>query len=303
MLRIQKALPNSAIAAKRAIDVLPEKRMTMKTCYMCHEPGVSKEHVPPRCIFPETKDVQENLRQNLITVPSCDLHNSQKSDDDAFLLVSLAGIIGNNSIGYRQKITKVNRALKRSAFRLLHESLSNPRIELLEYGPNQFVDVIWGTPDYDRLSTCFDRIARGLHFHHFGTKFTGRTRTLLGYTANPKANPREFQRFICEKVASELKDKPRLGANPEVFSFQFTDPDHFGLFVVHLQFYGGMDVFVGFMPADWVKPPDLVMELINLGIETIIREDGKTYIFNRKPTEQDQRTNPSEESKGENTPA
>lgn len=246
----------------------------MNTCYMCPRPGVSKEHVPPRCIFPEVKDVRGNFRQDLITVPSCDLHNSQKSDDDEFLLVSLAGLIGNNSIGYKQKITKVNRALKRSAFRLLHESLKKKRIELLECGPNKFVDVIWGTPDYERLSTCFDRIARGLHLHHFGTKFSGKTRTLLGYTSNIEANPREFQRFIREKAACELKNKPRLGANPEVFNFQFTDPDHFGLFLVHLQFYGGMDVFVGFIPIDWISPPDLVMELINQGVETVVEEGG-----------------------------
>lgn len=75
----------------------------MRSCYFCNLPGTTDEHVPPRAIFPAQKDFPgENHRLDLITVPSCTEHNSGKSDDDEFLLVSLAGIIGNNSIGYRQ---------------------------------------------------------------------------------------------------------------------------------------------------------------------------------------------------------
>lgn len=70
-------------------------------CYMCHRDADSREHVPPKCLFPEKKDVGTSAyRNNLITVPSCELHNSNKSKDDEFLMVSIAGIIGNNSIGY-----------------------------------------------------------------------------------------------------------------------------------------------------------------------------------------------------------
>jgi len=40
-------------------------------CYMCGAPAVSKEHVPPKCIFPEQKDIAgQNFRDGLITVPS-----------------------------------------------------------------------------------------------------------------------------------------------------------------------------------------------------------------------------------------
>ena len=83
--------------------------MTLNSCYMCGGAITSMEHVPPKCIFPESKDMEgENYRNNLITVPSCDIHNSHKSYDDEFLMVSLAGIFGNNSIGYRHKLGKVD---------------------------------------------------------------------------------------------------------------------------------------------------------------------------------------------------
>lgn len=54
---------------------------------MCDQPATSREHVPPACLFPEEKDIRTSLfRNNLITVPSCDLHNSKKSTDDEFLM-------------------------------------------------------------------------------------------------------------------------------------------------------------------------------------------------------------------------
>lgn len=53
-------------------------------CYACENEATSVEHTPPKCIFPQLKDFpHKNLRRNLITVPSCDRHNSAKSKDDA----------------------------------------------------------------------------------------------------------------------------------------------------------------------------------------------------------------------------
>jgi hypothetical protein len=116
----------------------------MDHCYMCERPATSREHVPPRCLFPESKDMDgESYRQNLITVPSCDQHNMAKSRDDEFLMVSLAGIIGNNSIGYRHKFGKVNKAVRRSANRLLEEVfVKKKHVFVVEVGPNKFIDVI-----------------------------------------------------------------------------------------------------------------------------------------------------------------
>jgi hypothetical protein len=254
--------------------------MPQQLCYMCERPSTSREHVPPKCLFPEAKDIGEDRRQNLITVPSCHEHNTNKCDDDEFLMVSLAGILGNNSIGYSHKFSKVNRAIYRSSFALLNRAMKNQEWSVVEFGPNKFIDVVWGTPDYDRLQRCFDRIARGIHLAHFGRKFFGESKIMLGYTTTNSPNPAEFQRFIRDKVAMELRDKPRLGSNQDVFSFQFTDPDQFGLYLVHLQFYGGLDVYVGLIPNDCQMPTNLAMLLIERGIETTIRLGGEEYKFN-----------------------
>lgn len=46
------------------------------TCYMCDGPAASVEHAPAQCFFPK------GYRLNLITVPSCLLHNNFISKDD-----------------------------------------------------------------------------------------------------------------------------------------------------------------------------------------------------------------------------
>lgn len=254
--------------------------MAELTCYMCDRPATSREHVPPRCLFPEAKDIGADYRQNLLTVPSCEAHNSGKGADDEFLMVSLAGIFGNNSIGYSHKFSKVNRAIRRSSYALLNQAIKNQEWYVVEFGPNKFIDVVWGTPDYDRLLRCFDRVARGIHLAQFDFKFSGTTSAVLGYISTKDPNPAEFQRFIRDKVAIELKGKPRLGSNPEVFSFQFTDADQLGLSLVHLQFYGGLDIYVSLMPDGCKLPENLAMRLINGGIETTLRLGAQSYQFN-----------------------
>jgi hypothetical protein len=123
-----------------------------------------------------------DFRKNLITVPSCDLHNASKSRDDEFLMVSLAGIIGNNSIGYQHRFTKVDRTYRRTAFRLLDKVVIKKKsMRTIELEGNRFVEVIWGTPDVARLSTCFDHIARALHYHHVGHRFEGKVKILLWF--------------------------------------------------------------------------------------------------------------------------
>ena len=129
---------------------------------MCDRNAVSSEHVPPKNLFPEQKDVGKDYRQYLITVPSCEIHNNHKSKDDEFLMVSLAGIFGNNSIGYLHKFTKVNRAIRRTSNRLLDKAFTKRKHYHLK-SDNGFLEVIWGTPDHARLISCFEHIAYVLH--------------------------------------------------------------------------------------------------------------------------------------------
>ena len=80
---------------------------------MCSQPATSKEHAPPKCLFPEQKDLEpgQDLRVNLIKVPSCDKHNTEKSDNDVYLLYALVGNVLATSTAKAHFATKVMRSI------------------------------------------------------------------------------------------------------------------------------------------------------------------------------------------------
>lgn len=253
----------------------------IETCYMCERDATTVEHVPPKCLFPEAKDVAgENYRNNIITVPSCVEHNCRKSRDDEFLMVSIAGVLGNNSIGYRHAKSKVDRALKRSAYRLLDKAfLTRKTIRLGD--DNKFLDVIIGTPDYQRLISCFSYISFGIFRHHFKSNFQGQCKSILGFLHYKEKNSKSFTAFIKQKALQELENEPRYGNNQRIFFYQFAPPDKFGAFLLRMCFYDGVDVFTSFVPKTATLPTsDLTMALIKAGIKTTITLDGKEHEFN-----------------------
>jgi len=253
----------------------------METCYYCGSIATTKEHVPPKCLFPEVKDIGKNYRDNLITVPSCDLHNGKKSKDDEFLMVSLAGIFGNNSIGYAHKFGKVDRAIKRSSSRFLDKVFLKKKTYTVPVGGNRFYEVIWGTPDYERLISCFDHIARGIYYHHYGEKFDGLIRVQLGYLSYKEGNSKEFNDYIQFKAESELKNVEKYGGNQKVFFYRVVPSDNHGFSLLNFVFYGGISVYVSLGKEIYERPCNLGMLLIEEGITTVINAGKKQFVFNK----------------------
>jgi hypothetical protein len=248
---------------------------------MCQALATSREHVPPKCIFPERKDVGGDFRENLITVPSCREHNGRKSKDDEFLLVSLAGIIGNNSIGYRQRFTKVDRVLKRTSGRLLNQVFKTRKHYEVQLDENRYIEVIWGTPDSHRLHRCFDQIVRALYFHHFGAKFDGRVVSLLSNLTPSDKEAKELYRFLRDRAALDLRNKERYGANQDVFYYQVTDPDQFGLRLFHVCFYGGVQIYSSLLPSGTEQPYHLGLAMALEGFRTTITLGDEKCEFNK----------------------
>lgn len=251
-------------------------------CYACDAPATSREHVPPLCIFPDGRDSNgKNLRRNLITVPSCEEHNLKKSKDDEFLMISVAGIFGNNSIGFRHKLGKVDRAIRRSSGKLLNSVFTERKHFVLDkIKANEFIEVIWGTPDHERLVRCCASIAQGIYYHEFEHRFSGRLQILLGHLRYSDPNSAQFVRFIKDRVDLELSNKPRRGDNQDAFFYQITDPDHLGLLTMRLCFYGGIEIYIALIPKGIEPPANLGAELIIKGVKTILRLGDRTYEFN-----------------------
>jgi len=253
----------------------------VEKCYMCESEETSREHVPPRCLFPEKKDIgHSKYRNNLITVPSCDLHNSHKSKDDEFLMVSIAGIVGNNSIGYLHNRGKVNRALRRTSYKLLSKILFKQKLAKLNVKDNKFLDVIVGTPDVERLISCFENIAYGVYRHHFGESFVGEIKVIPAFLTSLDKNTRNFNNFVKHKFSIELSGKSQMGHNPDVSYYQFTDIDNNGVSGLKMCFYGNVDVYVSYKPDGIEIPFDLGMAFMNDGTRTIFKLEDKEYEFN-----------------------
>lgn len=87
--------------------------LNIATCYMCDSISTSEEQVPPSCFFPKIKDIDRDLRSNLITVPSGDLHNFCRSKDDEYLRTVILMSAGNNAAGQHQFFDKLLTSIAR----------------------------------------------------------------------------------------------------------------------------------------------------------------------------------------------
>jgi len=227
-------------------------------CYRCERAGTTVEHVPPKCLFPEQKDSGgADHRRGLITVPSCEEHNSGKSKDDEFLMAALSGVIGVNSTGYRQTTTKVRRALDRTPA-LLERIVLEPQ-HLRAVDPNGVsYPVIVGKPDLPRLCRSLEAVARGLWYHAHSSRFFGECVVLpafVSFDPSVDSGKMEALKALTSILAEQdLAGGRRGGSNPEVFLYRFGLVDPFGLVPLHMTFFEGIEVYAAFIPAGTVPP-------------------------------------------------
>ena len=238
---------------------------------MCDRIASTREHVPPLCLFPESKDVfGENFRKDLITVPSCEEHNSKKTKDDEFLMVTIAGISGNNYLGYHHTMTKINRAITRKSMDFLRKViLQNSKEKIVQLASGKKYSVLHGTPDFKRLIGCFNHIAYGLYFHEYRTAFKGQISITLGFINYNDPNSNIFVKFLRRRFELEELVLEEKGKNPDVFTYQFCKPDQIGIIALKLNFYSKTDVFIAYQPEGVSTPYNIGLDLMNQGLSLI----------------------------------
>ena len=186
----------------------------MLKCYMCDQAAVGDEHVPPRCLFPKPKDVPigVNLRKDLITVPSCADHNSEKSREDQYFLNVITGC-EINEVGrehYRRQIRRQNKR--------------NPSI--LSRFADSAVEIdnrLGHKVEIDRLDSFVEHLACALYFAHFGNQWhgdVGWTPEFLSRITDPDPEAEHARLAIVEENNLKFKDVPYRGANSPVFAYQ-----------------------------------------------------------------------------------
>ncbi len=220
--------------------------MDAPSCYMCLKPATSREHAPPKCIFPEARDALDgaNLRKNLITVPSCDEHNSERSRDDEYLFMALAGSYTSSDVGLRQFTTKVNRSFERQRSKALAFIRQSQPVQLKHVEAVNWESGLQVIVRGDKIDHVLEQCARALYFHETGRRFLGPARVLVDFTLY---HDEKFQSQITRAflvTQSHFENQPPKGDNPSVFRYNFQEGGASAIFL--LCFYGQSRAMVQF---------------------------------------------------------
>ena len=205
-------------------------------CYMCGATATTSEHAPPKCFFPEAKDVGMDLRVNLVTVPSCDDHNSARSKDDEYAMMFVVTHYETNPLAREQFSSKCIRALKRSpgfASTVFHQ----PRPSRI--GGRSTVAVETDRTRFDRV---MEHTCRGLFFHDTERQLLGDLIVWSPVFRHPDLEPDSDELALSFNLRQILKASPKRGRNQEVFWYQmFEEPAQ--LVAFRLVFYEGCSVY------------------------------------------------------------
>jgi hypothetical protein len=205
---------------------------------MCDCLATSKEHAPPKCIFPEQKDAGGvDYRKNLIKVPSCDVHNTEKSAEDEYLMHILPTSIATNDIGVNQFLTKIQRAITR-----------NPSLAVNIYKDAQKVIVhdtekdVWSEAlairiDMKRVRKVIEMNARAVYYFLRKEKFLGKIEVFTNFTLkleSPEINDTQEKLFDMSELL--LQGSSFQGENKDVFAYRIARDE--GVELVEFTFYG-----------------------------------------------------------------
>lgn len=214
----------------------------MATCYMCASPSTSREHAPPRCFFPELKDVGIDLRKDLISVPSCETHNAATSQDDEYAMVLIVSHFENNQTAGTQFATKVVRALERSPAFVAKTFNTNTPVTV-DGRPSLAFKV-----DDARFERVMDKTIRALYFDQMGSKLERALRIQSASMKKLDAVADAELAFLSRLGAHLFAQAAKRGSNPEVFYYQLADDQAAARGVMRLCFYGGFEVFGTWSP-------------------------------------------------------
>jgi hypothetical protein len=214
---------------------------------MCDDEGSTKEHVPPKCIFPEAKDIQtgDNYKKNLITVRSCEKHNTAKSKDDVYLLFVLAANVMSNDLAQTQFGTKVMRAVNRTPHVFAEFAKKNTPVTL-KGEKSELIHTAAIEIDRARFDSAIEHISYALYYHKLGKTFTGDiqviTDGLMNLSSEDSVEINERIQNFGHIVDTLLANEESKGDNPEVFTYKFLITDAPHQVIIQMNFYCGFKI-------------------------------------------------------------
>ncbi|ENW97381.1 hypothetical protein [Acinetobacter dispersus] len=201
------------------------------SCYMCSNPAINMEHVPPKCFFPKTSNGA--FAKNLIKVPSCKTHNNDTSTTDD--LVSLLLYIATNNrkndaveLQGRKFLNFESENVDSKITSLIKILNNEPRIINLE---DRFRDKEGETLafNYNRLrpmvQETFKKITCGIYFKEKNKKLYG-THRIQEFIGRPKDYKLALEWIKLKQEAQKIFNQYKteyIGGNPQVFKYRYLE--------------------------------------------------------------------------------
>lgn len=228
----------------------------MKECYYpgCSSPGKTREHIPPKSFFPNSKKI------NLMTVKSCKLHNNEKTKDDIYVLANICLNSIHNLQNDASEVFETNVKPQ-----LMHNNQAFLKT-LLKNAKKEDTKTTSFEVDTSRLDSFFDCLTHGVLY-----KKTNKKVNLENYTINHlyknleardennnlvQSNAKKiWQTFFPENgdlsECIEFKCEMNKGYSTEIYSVRFlgmdfmkkveSDTFNFSITVMH-KFFGYFEV-------------------------------------------------------------
>lgn len=206
---------------------------------MCDSAETSREHAPPSCFFPEAKTIGRDLRRNLITVPSCDRHNSQKSKDDEFLRSVILMSDKNNDAGKHLFFRKLLRAAARAPH--AYKSFFSDKGTVAQ-GRDRVLQL-----DRLRFDRCIDHLARAVIFDAFKIKWllpiSVVSPNFFSGIDSDRIVPHQPTGDVVQISRAFLGNEPIRGENPEVFKYRLRYEEATDCYALAAIFYDRFEVY------------------------------------------------------------
>jgi hypothetical protein len=222
----------------------------MAKCYRCGAKATSREHYPPKGLFPKNSKLQ------LKTVPSCDLHNTARSGDDQYFLAHIAmncSREGNMARDlFKDKILPQIRqsggyaAVLINGSRSLGDGTRAYRVDVERI--DRVLDGICHATFYERFGVQFDDSRHSIN--HAYPNFTSEDASLNAQRASAK----EFIEQFAEMHPDMNFPHSQRVNNQPVYAYNFVAPirDEGSITIYHT-FFGTFNV-VSYLTRKWEGP-------------------------------------------------
>jgi hypothetical protein len=228
-----------------------------KQCYCCNELATTKDHIPPKCFFPEKKYLPENssnYRSQLVTVPSCSVHNNSRSSDDEYTAAVIA-MNSHSDLAFLLFKKKWVQALLRREGILGKRIFSTARhARTIDKENNILIprETLAISYEIQRINRVMESIARAIYYLELDCQEKWENDCIIrspNLLNSDLSHPQYVyhldqinQAFIHGEKNQELK-LDRKGVHPDIFCYQFFKTEGINSFIIRMVFYDDLTFF------------------------------------------------------------